>query len=96
MRSAEKTSCLVAAAAAITIGLAAAGTSVVFAQSTSSGSASDCHDEQGLTYLCGFVVPEDVVNVGSTGLVLASGHRAPGNMYLIDPETGASLGSKTP
>jgi hypothetical protein len=44
-----------------------------------------CHDEQGLTYLCGLVVPEDLLNVGSTGLLLASGHRAPGHMYLIDP-----------
>lgn len=33
------------------------------------------------------VLPEDVVNVGSTGLVLASGHRAPGHLYLIDPAT---------
>ena len=49
--------------------------------------ASDCRPEQGLTYICGLVLPEDVVNVGSTGLVLASGHRAPGNMYLIDPAT---------
>jgi SMP-30/Gluconolactonase/LRE-like region len=47
-----------------------------------------CLSEQGLTYLCGFILPEDVVNVGSTGLVLASGHRAPGHMYLIDPATG--------
>jgi SMP-30/Gluconolactonase/LRE-like region len=44
-----------------------------------------CHDEQGLAYLCGLVVPEDLLNVGSTGLLLASGHRAPGHMYLIDP-----------
>ena len=33
-------------------------------------------------------MPEDVVNVGSTGLVLASGHRAPGHLYLIDPAVG--------
>ena len=51
---------------------------------------ADCSDEQGLSYLCGFVVPEDVVNLGATGLVLASGHRAPGHMYLIDPQTGTS------
>ena len=47
--------------------------------------SSDCRDEQGLTYLCGLVVPEDILNVRSTGLLLASGHRAPGHMYLIDP-----------
>ena len=47
--------------------------------------ASDCRDEQGLTYLCGLVVPEDILTVGSTGLLLASGHRAPGHLYLIDP-----------
>ena len=52
-------------------------------------SAPACRDEQGMRYLCGFVVPEDVVNLGSTGLVLASGHRAPGHMYLIDPATDA-------
>src|SRR5262245_65346609 len=46
-----------------------------------------CRDEQGLTYLCSLVVPEDILNLGSTGLLLASGHRAPGHMYLIDPAT---------
>jgi len=45
-----------------------------------------CRDEQGLTYLCDLVVPEDIVTVGSTGLLLASGHRAPGHLYLIDPK----------
>jgi hypothetical protein len=60
-------------------------TAAVVAQSADEATSSDCRSEQGLTYLCGFVVPEDVVNVGSTGLVLASGHRAPGHMYLIDP-----------
>jgi hypothetical protein len=49
--------------------------------------SSDCRDEQGLTYLCGLVVPEDILNVGSTGLLLASGHRAPGHLYLIDPKS---------
>jgi hypothetical protein len=48
-------------------------------------SSSDCHDEQGLTYICGLSVPEDILTVGSTGLLLASGHRAPGHLYLIDP-----------
>ena len=49
--------------------------------------ASDCRDEQGLTYICELVVPEDILTVGSTGLLLASGHRAPGHLYLIDPAT---------
>jgi hypothetical protein len=44
-----------------------------------------CRDEQGLTYICGLSVPEDILTVGSTGLLLASGHRAPGHLYLIDP-----------
>ena len=44
-----------------------------------------CRDEQGLTYICELVVPEDILTVGSTGLLLASGHRAPGHLYLIDP-----------
>jgi hypothetical protein len=44
-----------------------------------------CNDEQGLTYICDLVVPEDILTVGSTGLLLASGHRAPGHLYLIDP-----------
>lgn len=48
----------------------------------------DCRDEQGLTYICGLVVPEDVLSLGSTGLLLVSGHRAPGHMYLIDPAAG--------
>lgn len=50
--------------------------------------AQDCSSEQGVSYLCGFVVPEDVEIAGSTGLVLASGHRAPGHLYLIEPEGG--------
>lgn len=63
-------------------------TSPVLAQTGNAAPSSECRSEQGLSYLCGFIVPEDVVNVGSTGLVLASGHRAPGHMYLIDPATG--------
>ena len=47
--------------------------------------SSDCHDEQGLTYICDLVVPEDILTLGSTGLLLVSGHRAPGHLYLIDP-----------
>ena len=61
--------------------------SPVRAQDANGEVSSDCQSEQGVTYLCGFLRPEDVVNVGSTGLVLASGHRAPGHMYLIDPAT---------
>jgi hypothetical protein len=45
-----------------------------------------CSDEQGLTYICNLVIPEDILNLGSTGFLLASGHRAPGHMYLIDPK----------
>jgi hypothetical protein len=56
-----------------------------------SGGGADCTDEQGLTYICDLVVPEDVVNLGSTGLVLVSGHRAPGNMYLVTPADGRPL-----
>ena len=56
----------------------------VFAQNESD-SSSDCVAEQGITYLCEFFFPEDIVNVGSTGLALASGGIGPGLMYLIDP-----------
>lgn len=67
----------------------ALATPPVRAQDANGAASSDCLGEQGLTYLCGFILPEDVVNVGSTGLVLASGHRAPGHMYLIDPAAGS-------
>jgi len=75
--------------------LAASVAAVLFISGTTSsvlaqGAAADCSPEQGVSYLCGFIVPEDVVNVGSTGLVLASGHRAPGHLYLIDPAAGTS------
>jgi SMP-30/Gluconolactonase/LRE-like region len=66
--------------------LAVCAASPVVAQNTSD--ARECRDEQGLTYICNLVVPEDVVSVGLTGLMLASGHRAPGHMYLIDPADG--------
>jgi len=49
------------------------------------GPSPGCHNEQGLTYLCDLSVPEDILNVGSSGLLLVSGHRAPGHLYLIDP-----------
>lgn len=54
----------------------------------SNDTSSDCAAEQGITYLCGFLFPEDIVNVGSTGLVLASGGFGPGLVYLIDPVSG--------
>jgi hypothetical protein len=44
-----------------------------------------CRDEQRLSYMCELIVPEDILTVGSTGLLVASGHRAPGHLYLIDP-----------
>jgi hypothetical protein len=56
--------------------------------SQAAGLAASCHDEQGLTYLCGLVVPEDVLTIGSTGVLLVSGHRAPGHLYLVDPAAG--------
>ncbi|MBM3773000.1 MAG: SMP-30/gluconolactonase/LRE family protein [Acidimicrobiia bacterium] len=48
-----------------------------------------CRNEQGLTYICDLSVPEDILTVGSSGLLLVSGHRAPGHLYLIDPATRA-------
>lgn len=76
-----------ALAAAVAVGLFATD---VPAPALAQNGASDCSAEQGVTYLCGFVVPEDVVSLGFTGLALAGGHRAPGHMYLIDPATGES------
>ncbi len=73
-------------AGAVALFLVLQGTPPVAAQNATG--APECRPEQGLTYICGLVIPEDVVNVGSTGLVLASGHRAPGHLYLIDPATG--------
>lgn len=61
----------------------------VIAQNANVALSPDCRDEQGLTYICDLVVPEDILTVGSTGLLLASGHRAPGHLYLIDPATRA-------
>ena len=54
-----------------------------------SNASADCAAEQGVAYICGFVVPEDIVNLGTSGLVLASGGRGPGLMYLIDPASGS-------
>jgi len=80
------------------VALSGGGTTAVVAQSTNDAqpaaqvvaSSSDCPDEQGLTYICDLVVPEDILTLGSTGLLLASGHRAPGHLYLIDPATRTS------
>lgn len=89
---AEKTTHCIRALAApagaicLAVGIASCGTGQN--GTVASGDAADCVNEQGLTYICGLVVPEDVVSLGSTGFVLASGHRAPGNMYLIDPADG--------
>jgi len=89
MRSLDKIHHVGGVAAAVAVVLFTVDiTSPVLAQNANGAPSSDCRDEQGLTYICGFIVPEDVVNVGSTGLVLASGHRAPGHMYLIDPAAG--------
>jgi hypothetical protein len=78
----------------LSVGALAAGVVVIFSVADSpvhaQDNAAECTAEQGVTYLCGFVVPEDVVNLESTGLALAGGHRAPGHMYLIDPATGES------
>jgi hypothetical protein len=75
------------AAAAVAVVLFTALTaSPVLAQDANGASLSDCRSEQGLTYICDLVVPEDILTLGSTGLLLASGHRAPGHLYLIDPE----------
>ena len=89
MRSLDKIHHVGGVAAAVAVVLSIVDvTSPVLAQNANGAPSSDCRNEQGLTYLCGFIVPEDVVNVGSTGLVLASGHRAPGHMYLIDSVAG--------
>ncbi len=45
-----------------------------------------------MTYICGTQGAEDLLSLGSTGLILASGmssNTTPGHMYLIDPATQA-------
>ncbi len=74
-----------ASAAVAVVLLTALITSSVRAQDANGAPLSGCRSEQGLTYICDLVVPEDILTVGSTGLLLASGHRAPGHLYLIDP-----------
>lgn len=84
MRSHYKIHFATAAAVALAVLLL---TAQVPTPARAQGGSSECRSEQGMSYLCGFVVPEDVLIAGSTGLVLASGHRAPGHLYLIDPAT---------
>jgi len=74
-------------AGGVTPAVVAQNANVAQPASQAGAPASDCRDEQGLTYICELVVPEDILTVGSTGLLLASGHRAPGHLYLIDPAT---------
>jgi hypothetical protein len=57
---------------------------------TVAATAASCAGEQGLTYICGMQRPEDLLPLGSTGLLLVSGQRSPptstqGHMYLVDP-----------
>lgn len=52
--------------------------------------AIDCTAETGITYLCGLQGAEDLLSLGLTGRILASGmsgQNSPGHMYLIDPAT---------
>lgn len=61
--------------------------SAVFTPAALAQSANGCRNEQGLTYVCELSVPEDILIAGSSGLLVVSGHRAPGHLYLIDPAT---------
>ena len=52
--------------------------------------AVDCPAEAGITYLCGLQGAEDLLSLGLSGRILASGmsdQNNPGHMYLIDPAT---------
>ncbi len=52
--------------------------------------AIDCPAEAGLTYVCGLQGAEDLLSLGLTGRMLASGmsgENTPGHMYLVDPAT---------
>jgi DNA-binding beta-propeller fold protein YncE len=52
--------------------------------------ATDCINDSGLTYVCGLQGAEDLLSLGDTGRILASGMgnaTNPGHMYLIDPAT---------
>jgi len=57
---------------------------------TGAAPAIDCTAEAGITYLCGLQGAEDLLSLGLTGRILASGmsgQSTPGHMYLIDPAT---------
>ena len=71
---------------AVELSVVAQNANVAQPAARANAASSGCGDEQGLTYICDLVVPEDILAVGSTGLLLASGHRAPGHLYLIDPK----------
>ncbi len=48
----------------------------------------DCAPGQGLTYICGLINAEDLIHLGDTGLLLASGMTRgdlSGRLYLINP-----------
>lgn len=52
--------------------------------------APACDAEQGVTYVCGPQGAEDLLSLGASGLILASGmsnQTTPGHMYLVDPAT---------
>lgn len=52
--------------------------------------AADCADGSGLTYICGLQGAEDLLSLGGTSRILASGMSSqsnPGHMYLVDPNT---------
>jgi hypothetical protein len=56
--------------------------------SSISPSLPACSAEQGLTYLCGLYNAEDLIHLGDTGLLLASGMSRvdmSGRLYLINP-----------
>lgn len=51
-----------------------------------------CAAEQGLTYICGPEAAEDLLALGDTGLILASGMSnatTPGHLYLVNPADGS-------
>jgi hypothetical protein len=69
----------------------AAETTAAATAPPASAPAADCTAEQGLTYICGLQAAEDLLAMGDTGLILASGMSGaavPGHMYLIDPAAG--------
>jgi hypothetical protein len=74
--------------------VAEATTAAAAAAAAPPATASGCDpaQEQGVTYICGTQGAEDLLSLGSTGLILASGmssEATPGHMYLINPMTQA-------